>query len=171
MPAEAMRHRDTFARREIVRDAANSGHLPLDVHVDRQGPNVFVGLYGELTLAERERFDTVIAELDREPVAQIVIDLSGVAFADSTGLLLLVQIWKRCRADGTAIAFEGASEQMQRLLEATGVDGVIPIVPSGAVTDTGHRAPHPGAEWSEGPRPPLPEPGGPPRLAPEVRRP
>jgi anti-sigma B factor antagonist len=153
--------------------AETAGDEPqLDVHVDREGESVLIGLVGELTLVGQEAFEAALQQLESEPVSNVVIDLAGVSFADTTGLLLLVTAWKRCRARGIGIAFEGASEQMQRLLEGTGLVGLLPIIPSGVSTDKSHRAPQPGAEWADGGRPPIPAPtGGPPHLAPDFRKP
>ena len=60
----------------------------------------------------------------------VVIDLSGVMFVDSSGLRVLVEAHQRAEAEGRRLVLSGSTRPVLRLLEITGlmdylhVDGV-----------------------------------------------
>jgi anti-anti-sigma factor len=56
----------------------------------------------------------------------VVLDMSGVTFIDSTGLGLLVKIFKSCRDAGGALVLLKPSETMARILAAVRLDRMIP---------------------------------------------
>jgi anti-anti-sigma factor len=88
---------------------------------------------------------TVIGELDllASPVLErelervygsdgdlVVLDLTGLEFMDSTGLHLLVKAQRRAKQAGRRLALTKGGEQVQRLLELTGVADLVTIVES-----------------------------------------
>jgi anti-sigma B factor antagonist len=115
------------------------GQLPFSVRVDREGDSVLIALFGDLSLGFQAQFEEELRELDREPVSRVLVDLSGLTFMDSTGLFLLLNLWKRCHREGTDIAFEGGSQEIHGLFEATGMDQVLPVISPGARQVGGRR--------------------------------
>src|SRR2546425_4322596 len=97
---------------------------PFEIRTERQGSGLFIALFGELDLTTRQLFDPVLTEL-KEPVKEAVIDLSGLTYMDSTGLFLVIELWQRCSNADIAIAFEGGSGQIHKLLGLTGLDRVL----------------------------------------------
>jgi anti-sigma B factor antagonist len=64
----------------------------------------------------------------------ILIDLSGCEFIDSTGIAVIVRAWQRVGETGTAggggnLVLCCSTDQVQRLLEITGVESSISIHP------------------------------------------
>jgi anti-sigma B factor antagonist len=88
---------------------------------------------------------TVIGELDllASPVLEreleraygsdgdlILLDLTGLEFMDSTGLHVLVKARQRAEEAGRTLALTKGGEQVQRILDLTGVADLMRIVES-----------------------------------------
>jgi anti-sigma B factor antagonist len=58
---------------------------------------------------------------------RVIVDLSGVGFMDSTGLSVLVSALKRLRSAGGALSLVVTDYDIERLLEITGLDGIVAI--------------------------------------------
>ena len=58
--------------------------MPFGVLIDRNGDRVLLGLSGEFSADAGNRFEEAVAEIAREPVADLIVDLSGITFMDST---------------------------------------------------------------------------------------
>lgn len=64
--------------------------------------------------------------------AQLVVDLKGVSFMDSSGLAALVVGMKHCRANGGDLYISGPKQPVRMVLELTRLDKAIEIFPSDA---------------------------------------
>ena len=64
--------------------------------------------------------------------ANIVIDLAGVSFLDSSGLSALVQGMRSCRASGGDLRLAGPSTSVQMILELTRLDKALDVFPDEA---------------------------------------
>lgn len=71
----------------------------------------------------------------------ILLDLRGLAFMDSTGLHLLVKAQQRAEESGRRLALTRGGEQVQRLLDLTGVADLVRIVESPEQLLEANRAP------------------------------
>ncbi len=60
----------------------------------------------------------------------VVIDLSGVGFVDSSGLRVLVEAHQRAEAEARRLVLTGSSRQMLRLLEISGLMQYLHVQPS-----------------------------------------
>lgn len=61
--------------------------------------------------------------------APLLIDLSRCEFIDSTGIALIVRAWQQLGGDGR-FALCGVGNQVERVLDITGLDKTIPSYPS-----------------------------------------
>jgi anti-sigma B factor antagonist len=99
---------------------------PFRLTVSGSGDRAVVSLEGELDLATapqlREQLVT-LAEAD----SVIVVDLTNLAFIDSTGLSVLVMGLNRSRAAGGSIVLRNPSQSVMRILEITGLVSVFGI--------------------------------------------
>ena len=59
----------------------------------------------------------------------LLIDLSSCEFIDSTGIALIVRAWQQLGDDGR-FALCGVGNQVERVLDITGLDKTIPSYPS-----------------------------------------
>ena len=57
----------------------------------------------------------------------LVVNLSGVSFMDSTGLGVLVGVWRRLAARRGSLALASPSGQVQRLLRTAGLTKILPV--------------------------------------------
>jgi anti-anti-sigma factor len=57
----------------------------------------------------------------------ILLNLSDVAFADSSGLGVLVSLFKKVKAGGGTLAFYGVQPYIQKLVELTKLNRVLSI--------------------------------------------
>ena len=58
---------------------------------------------------------------------RVAIDLGSVEFIDSSGLGVLVGSLRRLREDGGDLVLRAASPAVTRILELTGLDGLLPV--------------------------------------------
>jgi anti-sigma B factor antagonist len=93
----------------------------------RSNGTAVVAVRGEVDLytAPRlwEAIDAAMAGTPRE----LVIDLSGVTFLDSTGLNVLVQTHKRLRPISGSVIIRGAGGQVYKTLELTKLNKVLTV--------------------------------------------
>jgi anti-sigma B factor antagonist len=84
------------------------------------------------------RFDTYTADKLRQlmepatnqPPAQIIVDLTGVNFVDSTALAALVQGMKRSRQQGGDVRLCGLGQSVRIIFELTRLDQAFEIYPN-----------------------------------------
>ncbi len=57
----------------------------------------------------------------------LVVNLAGVTFIDSTGVGVLVGVWRRVRAIGVGLALAMPSNQARKVLDTTGLTQVLPV--------------------------------------------
>jgi anti-sigma B factor antagonist len=81
---------------------------------------------GEVDVYSSPAFRARMLELlDADP--QLVVDLSGLAFIDSTGLGVLVAARNRALENGGAVAFVCTQDRVLKLLRITGLDSVFDV--------------------------------------------
>ncbi|WP_051367888.1 STAS domain-containing protein [Hamadaea tsunoensis] len=121
---------------------------PEDFEIARvaEPEHVLVTVRGDVDLTTADQLGRQLeaaAEEDRD----VVVDLAGVTFLDSTGVRTLVDAYRAGRRRGLFVSISGARDWVARMLEVTGVAGLMatrmrPEMPA-------YRPDHPGL------RPPL----------------
>jgi anti-sigma B factor antagonist len=116
-------------------------HSEFRVETQTKGRLTTLTVAGELDLVsspvlERELEKAYVLDAD-----VILLDLRGLAFMDSTGLHLLVKAQQRAGEAGHRLALTRGSEQVQRLLDLTGVADLVKIVESPEALAEADRAP------------------------------
>jgi anti-sigma B factor antagonist len=94
---------------------------PFRIDVEQRSDSVRVAPVGELDLAT---VDKLRAEVDRQlqaGVAQLVLDLRGVRFLDSTGLRFVLVLDADTSANGQELALIRGPEVVQRIFDVTQV--------------------------------------------------
>lgn len=100
------------------------------VEVFNHGGSSVIAVYGELDLASSAALDSELARLMKSDAEQLIIDLRGVDFMDSTGLSVLVKAQQRAEEAGQRFAAVRGSQQVERLLTLTGVAERMTLVDS-----------------------------------------
>ncbi len=96
-----------------------------DSEVDEETHVIELG--GEIDLYTAPEFKERMVELIDAGKKQIVVDLSGATFIDSTTLGVLVGGVKRLRPSGGALALVCTDQNITKIFEITGLDRVFPI--------------------------------------------
>ncbi len=94
---------------------------PLDVDVARDGDgNAILVLRGELDISVADRARHAVQQVVATAPPRLVYDLSALTFMDSSGLAILLE-----SAEQVTVEVRRASDIVARLLEATGIAGVL----------------------------------------------
>lgn len=104
--------------------------MDLDITTSQSGARTVVHVAGEIDVytvpALRERLD---AEIERGH-HELVVDLGGVTFMDSTGLGVLVGRLKVIRGVGGSMRLVSANDRVLKVFAITGLDKVFEIHPT-----------------------------------------
>ena len=103
----------------------------MDLVVDRSEGAVRLAVSGELDLAHAHDLKAAgLQALDDPDCKALVLDLSGVAFIDSTGIGVLVDLKNAAEPRRTPLSLREPSRRVREVLELTAMDTVFPIDPS-----------------------------------------
>lgn len=94
----------------------------------RDGDVHTIALAGELDLATAERVERELRRVESTDARSIVVDLSALAFMDSTGIRILVAADRRSRADSERLALRRGPAAVQRVIELTGLTDLLPFM-------------------------------------------
>lgn len=85
-------------------------------------------LYGELDHhAIRQSAGEVDALLDRFLPRDCVLDLGGLSFMDSSGIALILKVYRHLTGSGGRVRVENAVAQPLRVLDASGIDRLVSV--------------------------------------------
>lgn len=80
------------------------------------------GAFDALTVAEiKPAIEAVLAERPR----RVTVDLDGVCLMDSTGVIAIVSMWKRLKAQGGSVVVARAHDQPLAVLKLLKLDAVL----------------------------------------------
>ena len=104
-------------------------HRSFDIEINADPPaKLAVRLTGELDLVARPTVvEQVTNALANQPGAeQLVIDLGGVSFCDSSGLGALLDVQRTADRHGAAVVLCSVPATVARVLDMAGVGDVLP---------------------------------------------
>lgn len=102
----------------------------LTLSVEEHGRHQVVVLRGEVDMASVGAVRTCLRELMLAGPTDILVDLRGVTFMDSTGLGILVAARKQARVLRGSLALLAPSPPVARVLSLTSLDRVFPCFAS-----------------------------------------
>lgn len=94
------------------------------------GRTAMLAVVGELDLVSCPSLEQAIDDLTAADVDEVVVDLRGLEFMDSTGLHVLVRAHNQVQESGRGFALIRGREQVQRLFDLTGVTESLTVVDS-----------------------------------------
>jgi anti-anti-sigma factor len=97
----------------------------LDIVVDVDDDCARVHLTGELDISSSPRLIATLQDLARPPARRIDLDCSGVSFLDSTGLRALIVARNEATRHNVDLALADPSPAVRRVIEMTGLAGVL----------------------------------------------
>lgn len=101
----------------------------LSVTPDPAEPGSTLLIAGELDVATAEALVSAVTAFVPASTPPLTLDLSGVAFVDSSGLGALVRVAHQVAEGGGRVRLRGVSSQVQRLLDITSVASQFDIEP------------------------------------------
>ncbi len=87
---------------------------------------LIVSLQGEVDLEHAPTVRRLLLDCVRRK-KDILVELAGVAYIDSSGIASLIEALQAARAQGTALALVAVSAQAMRVLQLARLDQVFPI--------------------------------------------
>lgn len=93
----------------------------LRIHTQVEGERHTVSISGELDVASAQMLEETLAEACSSGAKEVVLDLGGVEFMDSTGLKAILQGKSLCEAHQSTYCLTPAQRPVEQVFEATGV--------------------------------------------------
>lgn len=94
--------------------------IPFACFVEEAADGLSVSICGEFDLAAVEDFDRTADEILAEGSPSIVVDLEGLSFLDSSGLLALLRLVRDAEALQRPVTFVRPSSAARRVLDLSG---------------------------------------------------
>ena len=101
----------------------------LEVRSERSDDRHVIALQGELDLDGVGGVTEELESAEASDAREIVLDLSGLDFIDSSGVRMIVSADLRSRADGDRLRLIAGNPRVQRVFELTGVLERLPFEP------------------------------------------
>jgi anti-anti-sigma factor len=95
--------------------------------IEEEGDSLVIRPAGELDLATLPTLeDSLRTALGRDG-SPVILDLSALAFIDSTGIAVLVRESRASRENGARLSIRGAPAAVRRTFELMGVESLLPL--------------------------------------------
>jgi anti-sigma B factor antagonist len=102
----------------------------MDLNTRQSGKTWIVELSGRLDAYESQPFNTWLEQASERPPAQIIVNLAGVNFVDSSALSILVKGMKRCRQHNGDLVLCQMQQPVKVIFELTRLDKAFSIFES-----------------------------------------
>lgn len=94
-----------------------------------------ISLCGELDHHEaRAAMEKISEAMDACMPVNVCLDMSGLSFMDSSGIAVIMKISRKLRISKGKMLIENPQAQPMKVLEASGIDAIIPIKTKWEVT-------------------------------------
>jgi anti-anti-sigma factor len=87
---------------------------------ERRGSATVISVRGDLDIVTSPQLDECLSEASRGS-DQLILDLSGVEFMDTSALAVIVGHWKKAEASGGTLSLAGARYRYTKTLWITGL--------------------------------------------------
>ncbi len=104
--------------------------MDLDITTNRDGNVCLVSVQGEIDVYTSPALKAEIAAAVESGCINLVIDIDGVGFIDSSGLGVLVSGLRRVKENAGSMRIVCTRESILKILRITGLDKVFPIFAS-----------------------------------------
>lgn len=118
--------------------------MSFTVSAEPDGDVAVVAVAGELDMATAPALQQAVTRLVDAGQTRLVFDLANVSFCDSTGLSVFIRAQNRSVAAGGEVRLAAPQRAVQRVLEVSGLVGVLRTHPTvaEAVTSASSTTPH-----------------------------
>ena len=85
-------------------------------------------LSGELDHhSARQAMETITEAIDGSLPRQVLLDMSGLSFMDSSGIAVIIRVSRRMKNLGGRAWIENPARQALRVIDASGIDRLVPV--------------------------------------------
>lgn len=102
----------------------HAAEIVIDTRIDAAGIPI-VSVSGELDSSNAASLEATVASIAAGHTERLVFDFSGLQFMDSAGIAVLVGVAAKVKA----VQLREPSQAVRRVIELTGLSGVLPIEP------------------------------------------
>ncbi|MEU6991046.1 STAS domain-containing protein [Streptomyces sp. NPDC046465] len=113
-------------------------HL-LALHTRATAAGPVLELSGELDHRTAPDARTALRELDLESGQQLVLDLAGLTFCDSTGITVFIAARNHALAAHAVIVLAAVPDRVNRIFRIAGLDHVFPTHPTAEAAEAAWR--------------------------------
>ena len=99
----------------------------LSVDVKQDGEALVIRPVGELDLSTTQTLDAELRKAINGDASEVILDLGGLSFIDSTGLRLLVFAASHSRDNGDVLRMLPPSPPVDQVLKLSGLDRSLPF--------------------------------------------
>jgi anti-sigma B factor antagonist len=103
----------------------------LSISTEQHDGEVVVTVAGDIDVSSASQLRQVLHDHLENDARQLVVDLEGVDFCDSTGLAVFIAALHRARSRGGGLALTRVQRPVLRVLRVTGLDRVFTIKETG----------------------------------------
>ena len=96
--------------------------LAIQQHLAGESQTILIA--GELDMASAPELDALVSRLASRP-GEILLDVKGITFMDSTGVRLILRVVELCHENGCRFELRSLTPQIRRLLDVAGVMGYL----------------------------------------------
>lgn len=101
--------------------------MELDIRTEQNASMCTVTLEGEVDVYTAPRLKERLVEIIEAGCANVVIDMQGVGFIDSSGLGVMVSALRRARERDGVVRVVCTRDNILKIFRITGLDKVFPI--------------------------------------------
>lgn len=101
--------------------------MNISIDVKEKDNLIEVGVSGEIDAYTAPKLRETIFPLSEKSGVKMVVNLSGVVYMDSTGLGVIVGVFKNIRSNHGEFQLTGLSDRLKRLFDITGLADIINI--------------------------------------------
>lgn len=103
---------------------------PADMKVEDTGDGLVVHVLGNLTQKNSADISAAVMSILKEsrPESQVVLDFSGAAHIDSSGLGAVLELGRQAESRGIRLVVCGLPDSARRVLNRTGIANLLTIV-------------------------------------------
>lgn len=99
----------------------------MNIEFEKIGENVIVKMPVEFEIEEAGEFRDALSEMIKSGKKDFVLDFSKCNFIDSTGLGVIVSIYKKCVEKGGSVKVKALNNQVLKIFRLTRLDKVFEI--------------------------------------------
>ncbi|OMP66804.1 anti-sigma factor antagonist [Domibacillus epiphyticus] len=103
--------------------------MNISIDVQERDHQTTITLAGEIDAYTAPKLREAAFPYTEKQHANVVIDLSGVTYMDSTGLGVFVGLFKSLNANEGTLELNGLSDRLKRLFDITGLADIMNINP------------------------------------------